>query len=138
MFSIGPFSRYRFSESDRTSSKAPGRAAGNSVASATGAGATRGTSAGIATVTGVGAKAAKGTTAGIATVSGVAGRAARGIAAGSSTAVAIVANAARGSASGTSTAIGAGSTAWDLMLSEADAPIAYFAEIEPWVLTDRS
>jgi hypothetical protein len=31
-----------------------------------------------------------------------------------------------------------GSTTWDLMLEQDNAPIAYFAEIEPWVLTDRS
>lgn len=31
-----------------------------------------------------------------------------------------------------------GSTSWDSMLEDTDAPIAYFAEIEPWVLADRS
>lgn len=39
---------------------------------------------------------------------------------------------------GTSTVQFVGSTGWDVMLSQAQAPIAYFAEIEPWVLTDRS
>ncbi len=31
-----------------------------------------------------------------------------------------------------------GSTAWDRMLEAEGMPLAYFAEIEPWVLTDRS
>ena len=37
-----------------------------------------------------------------------------------------------------STARFVGSTGWDKMLEAADVRIAYFAEIEPWVLTDRS
>jgi hypothetical protein len=41
-------------------------------------------------------------------------------------------------ATGSTSVIFAGSTAWDSMLSQAETPIAYFAEIEPWVLTDRS
>lgn len=39
---------------------------------------------------------------------------------------------------GASSARFVGTTAWDRMLSQAETPIAYFAEIEPWVLTDRS
>lgn len=31
-----------------------------------------------------------------------------------------------------------GSSTWDRMLSDANAEIAYFVEIEPWVLADRS
>lgn len=31
-----------------------------------------------------------------------------------------------------------GSTAWDRVLARDEIPFAYFAEIEPWVLTDRS
>jgi hypothetical protein len=41
-------------------------------------------------------------------------------------------------AAGSADAVFVGSTAWDIMLSQAEAPMAYFAEIEPWVLTDRS
>jgi len=42
------------------------------------------------------------------------------------------------SAQGTSTVQFVGTTGWDVMLAQAEAPIAYFAEIEPWVLADRS
>jgi hypothetical protein len=31
-----------------------------------------------------------------------------------------------------------GSTAWERLLADDEAPLAYFAEIEPWVLADRS
>lgn len=31
-----------------------------------------------------------------------------------------------------------GSTDWERLLSDDNAPIVYFAEIEPWVLADRS
>jgi hypothetical protein len=41
-------------------------------------------------------------------------------------------------ASGTATVQFGASTAWDVMLSEDNSPIAYFAELEPWVLADRS
>jgi hypothetical protein len=40
--------------------------------------------------------------------------------------------------SGAGSATFATSNFWDRMLSQAETPIAYFAEIEPWVLTDRS
>jgi len=41
-------------------------------------------------------------------------------------------------AQGTGGALFAGSTAWDRLLSQDAVPLAYFVEIEPWVLTDRS
>lgn len=31
-----------------------------------------------------------------------------------------------------------GSTAWERLLGDDEAPAVYFAEIEPWVLADRS
>lgn len=120
MFSIGPFSRYRFSESNQTYSQAPG------------------TSAGVATVTGKGSRAARGASVGAATVTGRGTAGARGTASGTSTVTSFGAGAAKGTSVGAATVTGEGSTAWDRMLSQADAPIAYFAEIEPWVLTDRS
>ncbi|MDI4231458.1 hypothetical protein OZ411_01345 [Bradyrhizobium sp. Arg237L] len=66
-------------------------------------------------------------------------RAARMVAEGEATAAfATLPFATTWSATGSTEVIFGGSTAWDQMLAQAEAPIAYFAEIEPWVLTDRS
>ncbi|WP_448031552.1 hypothetical protein [Bradyrhizobium liaoningense] len=113
-------------------------ATGAGVASFKGAGASR------LGASGTGSFAAKGTAGAILSITSggsfapVGAAAARLFASGEGSALMYPAGAARLLLSCGPVVTLGGSTAWDRMLETEGAPLAYFAEIEPWVLTDRS
>jgi hypothetical protein len=76
--------------------------------------------------------------AGVATMALRGSSGARLQAAGQASALLFSAGGTRWIATYSSSAQFVGSTALDAMLSDEDAQIIYFAEIEPWILTDRS
>ena len=93
---------------------------------------------------GAGSFAAKGAAAAVMSIAGngsfapVGGGASRLFASGAGSAVLYPPGAARFLISSGAVISLGGSTAWDRMLERDETPFAYFAEIEPWVLTDRS
>jgi hypothetical protein len=93
---------------------------------------------GAATATFHGVAAALWSAAGVGTASFIGTPGGKLMASGSATVTFTGVGAGKLVASGAATAQFGGSTAWDVMLKQDNSPIAYFAELEPWVLADRS